>query len=582
MGAAILGSTLAQVASVIILNEADETVQGGDWGVNYPPQEMCALRGSSVVIPCTYDYPELFHGTVLTVVTVKWFRTSIRDVADPGTYVYHSSGINVSPEYEHRTEYLGNKVKNCTLKISALQSSDRDRYYFRFETNNPSGKWTGRTGVSLSITELKVTLDPPVLYNNVREGSFVSLSCGFDRCNLSESSFVWYREGQPIKNEKSNKLQFIVSYERSGKYCCAAAENSSIKSEEFDLIVKYSPKNTSISVRAPGGIVEGSTVTLTCSSTANPPASSYTWFKGNQINVVNSGSEQNLIFANISLADSGEYYCESSNEIGRQKSPPMQIHVKYSPKNTSISVRAPGGIVEGSTVTLTCSSTANPPASSYTWFKGNQINVVNSGSEQNLIFANISLADSGEYYCESSNEIGRQKSPPMQIHVKYSPKNTSISVRAPGGIVEGSTVTLICSSTANPPASSYTWFKGNQINVVNSGSEQNLIFANISLADSGEYYCESSNEIGRQISPPMQIHVKYKTNIILVTIVAIQAAIIFALLVVICVKWFKSKSQEDSQNIQPSSGGDTYATIDLKTLSSDYDTLQVKHQADYK
>ncbi|XP_058867012.1 B-cell receptor CD22-like isoform X2 [Acipenser ruthenus] len=375
-------------------------VQGDDWGVNYPPQEMCALRGSSVVIPCTYDYPERF--TNLTVETVKWFRSSFPGISDRDTYVYHSTGINVSPEYKHRTEYLGNKVKNCTLQIRDLQSSDTDRYYFRFETNLQHVKWTGVSGVSLSITEPKVTLDPPVPDHTVKEGSFIHLTCGFDRCTLSESSFVWYREGQPISNEKLNKLQFNVSYEHSGKYCCAVAENSSIKSEEINLIVKYSPKNTSVSVRAPGGIVEGSSVTLTCTSNANPPVSSYTWFK-------------------------------------------------------------------------------------------------------------------------------------------------------------------------------------NQSNVMKSGSEQNLIFANISLCDSGEYYCESSNEIGRQISPAVQIRVKYKMNTILVAIVGIQAAIIFALLVVICVQWLKSKSpQENSQNIQPSSGGDTYATIDLKTLSSDYDTLQVKHRADYK
>ncbi|XP_058865066.1 B-cell receptor CD22-like [Acipenser ruthenus] len=302
-------------------------VQGGDWGVNYPPQEMCALRGSSVVIPCTYDYPEIFKGTVLTVVTVKWFRSSIPGIADRDTYVYHSTGINVSLEYKNRTEYLGNKVKNCTLQIRDLQSNDTYRYYFRFETNQQDGKWTGASGVSLSVTEPKVTLDPPVPDNTVKEGSFVNLTCGFDRCTLSESSFVWYREGQPIRNKKSNKLQFNVSYEHSGKYCCASAENSSIKSEEINLIVNYSPKNTSASVRAPGGIAEGSSVTLTCTSNANPPVSSYTWFRRDGNGDEEKARQQHLNFSSITSSDSGDYYCEANNTLGVQNSSSVHLSV---------------------------------------------------------------------------------------------------------------------------------------------------------------------------------------------------------------------------------------------------------------
>ncbi|XP_041091327.1 sialoadhesin-like [Polyodon spathula] len=199
---------------------------------------MCALRGSSVVIPCTYYYPEKYNGTTLTVVTVKWFRSTTPDAVDSNTYVYHSTGTNVSTEYKQRTEYPENKVKNCTLKIRDLKSSDTGRYCFRFETNHHSAKWTDVTGVSLSIREPKVTLDHPGPDNTVKEGSLVSLTCSFVHCNLRESSIVWYKEGQPIGNEKSTKLQFNVSYEDSGKYGCASAENSSIKSEEINLIVK--------------------------------------------------------------------------------------------------------------------------------------------------------------------------------------------------------------------------------------------------------------------------------------------------------------------------------------------------------
>ncbi|MGH0188577.1 UNVERIFIED_CONTAM: hypothetical protein FKN15_030710 [Acipenser sinensis] len=221
---------------------SQSAVQGGDWGVNYPLQELCALKGSSVVIPCTYDYPKSFEGTVLTVETVKWFRSSSPGIADRDTYVYHSTGVNA--------------------------------------------------GVSLSITEPKVTLDPPVPDHTVKEGAFVSLTCGFDRCTLNESSFV-----------------------------CG------IKSEEFNLIVNYSPKNTSASVRAPGGIAEGSSVTLTCTSNANPPVSSYTWFRRDGNGDEEKAHQQHLNFSSITSSDSGDYYCEANNSLGAQNSSSVHLSV---------------------------------------------------------------------------------------------------------------------------------------------------------------------------------------------------------------------------------------------------------------
>ncbi|XP_058866647.1 B-cell receptor CD22-like, partial [Acipenser ruthenus] len=179
--------------------------------------------------------------------------------------------------------------------------------------------------VFLFHEEPKVTLDPPVPDHTVKEGSFVNLTCGFDRCTLNESSFVWYREGQPIRNATSNKLQFNVSYEHSGKYCCASAENSSIKSEEINLIVNYSPKNTSVG--APGGIVEGSSVTLTCTSNANPPVSSYTWFRRDGNGDEEKARQQHLNFSSITSSDSGDYYCEAKNSLGAQNSSSVHLSV---------------------------------------------------------------------------------------------------------------------------------------------------------------------------------------------------------------------------------------------------------------
>ncbi|KAI4895893.1 hypothetical protein NFI96_014982, partial [Prochilodus magdalenae] len=149
-----------------------------------------------------------------------------------------------------------------------------------------------------------------------------------------------------------------------------------------------------------GKIVEGSSVTLTCSSDANPPVKIYTWFKGSTS--VGNGDTYNI--PNIRSEDSGEYTCQSRNEHGERRSTAVQINVQYPPKNVSVSIS--GEIVEGSSVNLTCSSNGNPHVNNYTWFREGGASPVGSGRSYTI--TNITAEHTGLYYCVAQNEHGAQ------------------------------------------------------------------------------------------------------------------------------------------------------------------------------
>ncbi|XP_035390611.1 uncharacterized protein LOC113589841 [Electrophorus electricus] len=164
-----------------------------------------------------------------------------------------------------------------------------------------------------------------------------------------------------------------------------------------------------VSIIPSGEIVADSSVTLTCSSDANPPVQNYTWFKEGGTSPVGSG--QNYI-----TNSSGYYYCVAQNEHGNLgdcsetlPSPAQTLTVRYPPKNVSISPS--GQIVEESSVTLTCSSDANPPVQNYTWFKEGGTSP--EGSGQNYI-----IISSGWYYCVAQNEHGVLKSASTDITLK--------------------------------------------------------------------------------------------------------------------------------------------------------------------
>lgn len=107
------------------------------WGVTYTSTQICALRGTTVEINCTYEYPYPAE-----VTQSFWFTKQRNDV-----FV----DLQSDPAYSSRVKYhcVG---KRCMLRITDLRKSDSDVYMFRFVTNQREGKYTGSPGVTLSVT----------------------------------------------------------------------------------------------------------------------------------------------------------------------------------------------------------------------------------------------------------------------------------------------------------------------------------------------------------------------------------------------------------------------------------------------
>ncbi|XP_050987213.1 myelin-associated glycoprotein [Labeo rohita] len=123
-----------------------------DWIVHVPVDPVYAPSGSSVVLQCTYDYPEESdQGTPHKVLSEMWCLNESRCITP--RYVYHSAGIFPEPSYQGRVKYLGQTgSKNCSLMISNLRSEDSGVYMFWFITDHPKAKLPGQKGVNLQVT----------------------------------------------------------------------------------------------------------------------------------------------------------------------------------------------------------------------------------------------------------------------------------------------------------------------------------------------------------------------------------------------------------------------------------------------
>ncbi|XP_067298546.1 B-cell receptor CD22-like [Pseudorasbora parva] len=361
-----------------------------DWGVSYSPSHICALKDSTVIMRCSYKYP-----TEYKIMNVFWTNTLVKDNVEP-------PDLSEDPEYSQRLKYLGDKQKSSTVRLSHVTLKDSHKYYFRFITNKKDkGKYIGKSGVTLTVTDLQV--ESP---ERVTEGDSVRLTCK-SSCTLTDrATFIWSRNSQPLTERRDGNNELLlqsVRREDAGRYSCAVHGHTHTSPGVY-LNVMYPPRSVSVSISPSGVIVEGDSVTLSCSSDSNPPALNFSWFKGGTI----VGSGRIYSISNISSDDSGEYKCKSINEHGQKDSDPVTLNVMYPPRSVSVLMSGSGVIVEGDSVTLSCSSDSNPPALNFSWFKENETSAVGSGQSFRAL-------QSGRFYCQAHNQHGSQRSDAVTV-----------------------------------------------------------------------------------------------------------------------------------------------------------------------
>uniref|UniRef100_A0A8C7IT07 Ig-like domain-containing protein n=1 Tax=Oncorhynchus kisutch TaxID=8019 RepID=A0A8C7IT07_ONCKI len=220
-------------------------VQGQDCNrVSYTKRTICALKGSSVNISCTYF-------SLYNITSSLWFSPkqsdSWRDELIP-------EDLTTDPGYAGRVEFVGEKERGqSTVRITDLREEDSAEYKFIFNTQ--TSRW-GHSfpGTTLTVTDLQVKVTPAT------EAGKRTLTC-ITTCTLTDNpTYIWYKNGHKVK-EDTSRLD-SDSFSDADSYSCAVKGYENIFSPAVCQKC-WSVTYTHQSICA----LKGTTVDISCSYT---------------------------------------------------------------------------------------------------------------------------------------------------------------------------------------------------------------------------------------------------------------------------------------------------------------------------
>ncbi|KAF7670454.1 hypothetical protein LDENG_00074490 [Lucifuga dentata] len=382
------------------------------------PETMKALRGSCAMISCRFTVPSKLESHLHDLCEQQWSK------------VVHS-GDSISIPIHN----LGKvKEKDCSIILDNRPPNSHYSFQFSVTCDNELN-FTFLKHVQLKTEDSmsRPTITPYSL--EVEDGTPVTLTCSaLAPCPFLPPNLTWTPSlGNTQESGEHPNLFSVMNFTASYLHheqlisCAALYPLQAVRSRlsfqrSVNIRVLYSPKNTLVT--NPGPQQEGNWVNLTCHTNANPAVNSYTWYKtdGDQVTAVGLGKR----FTTRVSEDENQFYCKVGNRFGTQNSSILQMDVQFPPKDTSVNIEPAGPILEGISVTLTCSSRANPTMISYTWYKDDEEHKDTAETGQTLFVNRVDQSHSRTYRCVVKNKAGEAKSTMVQLDVQcksFLPKN---------------------------------------------------------------------------------------------------------------------------------------------------------------
>ncbi|XP_026779821.3 myelin-associated glycoprotein isoform X1 [Pangasianodon hypophthalmus] len=405
-------------------------------------RSVTAIKGSCVFVPCSTD----------SYSKVIWYK--YKRVGYP--VVYSQDTSTILDEFRGRTSVPGNaQAGNCTLKIDNVrqQDSEVDLYVWIWKHNGNDKGFYDQT-IKIKVLE---PVDPQMSVDKTQtKGKAFTATCKFRYSCPSPPPQIAWMGLQSISNVLTHTqdgeglwvteatAQFKVTHQDQATHlsCKIVHSGQSLSSNSVSLNILYAPTDLKVDYIGSSTVVEGSKISLRCTSKGNPAPIQYEWLvTQNNTTIRHTGSP--VVLQNIRRRTSVS--CIATNSVGKGESKQLSLDVHHAPTDVKVVYTGSSTIVEGNKISLRCTSASRPAPTLYEWLvTQNNTTIHHKGST--VVLQDVKRDTSVS--CIATNSIGQGESKQLSLNVHYSPSIL------PGSFcsMQKGTLKCVCQAEAKPSA----------------------------------------------------------------------------------------------------------------------------------
>ncbi|XP_012935544.1 hemicentin-1 [Aplysia californica] len=375
---------------------------------------------------------------------------------------------------------------SSTYVLTSVDNTKEGTYSCK--ASNNAGDSPSSNSVSFTVQD---PISKPYITSSqavVGEGDDVTLTCNTDSSPVSAFTYSWVKDAGSPLSETGRDLQITGASQSTdgGSYTCTITDTlTSDPSNWFTLTVYTVPEKPTISM-TPTTINVNDAVIMTCTSSSESSLSlTYEWLLDN--NLRSETTKGLTLHAFNPSTDTGTYKCAAVHSgVKSAYSDGTSVALSGAPALPSLTM-SPSSFAIGDSVTLECSTTT----SAITTFSYSKNGVTVSGeSASTLVISSFASTDTGGYTCRAISGSGVESVDSAELPVAPTgTPNTPVVTVSPTTFMDGTDVTLTCSSTSTG-TKSYQWYKNGQAEGAASASGDLSLNPYASSTHDGEYSCE--------------------------------------------------------------------------------------------
>ncbi|XP_077623007.1 sialoadhesin [Crocuta crocuta] len=474
----ILGEAGAQLSTPVVLS------------VLYPPEppKLSALldvgQGHVAVFICTVDSRPvaqlaLFHGE-------------------------HLLATSLGPLLPHHGRLQAKATAN-SLQLEVRDLNLEDSGSYRCEATNALGSTNSSLFFQVQGAWVQVSPSP-----ELREGQAVVLSCQVPTGVLEGTSYLWYRDGQPLPESNLATLRFAaITVSQAGAYHCQARSPSSATTSlaaPVILHVSYAPREAVLTALMDTG--PRRLGLLLCRVNSDPPAQLQLLHgdhlvastlqgvgelasSSSRLQVAVAPNTLRLEIHGAALEDEGVYTCRATNALGQ-----ASASANFDAQAVSVQVWPKAIVQEGQLVNLTCLVwTTNQTQPTYIWYQDGQ----QRPGAHSILLPNVTVTDAASYLCGVLIP-GRapRLSRPVILDVLYAPRGLRLTylLESRGGRL----ALVLCTVDSHPAAQLALSHAGRLLASSTTVSVPNTLRLELREprpSDEGLYSCSAHSPLGQ-------------------------------------------------------------------------------------